>query len=171
MAEERWSAVATLCHIELALLVPALACVLLRVTRLREKVGELLVPPPRDRIVRARLALALPPLAVLVGCVVHAQAQSDAEATFDAFQPAFECLAVAVLIGWFSPWPSTSALGADGVQLGWRAWSYAELDGVRLEGASVELRAREETWTVHVNGDALERVRALLAPASAPEGA
>lgn len=170
MAEGSWSVLAALCRIELVLLVPALACVLLCNTRLRETVGEVLVAPSRRRLFLARFALATPPLVVLAGCAVFADSRSDSEATFEAFQPAFECLAVAALIGWFSPWPSTSALGADGVQLGWRAWRYSELDSVRLEGSMVELRVRQDTWTVFVEAHALERVRERLGRPSAPDG-
>lgn len=163
MAEGSWELLARACQLELAILVPALVAVLLVRANVRRRIGGVVAAEPRPRSIARGVACAGPAAGVIVACLLVAPPEDESSrAMLAALELSIECLAVAAIVGWMSPWSSTRAIGEQGLQLGWRAWAHAELDELRLAGSVLHVSVRDDAWTMPVAPQDLARVRELV---------
>lgn len=75
-------------------------------------------------------------------------------------------LALGVALVLIAPGAQDSLLGSDGVQLGWHARRFADLDEWRLTGDHLRLRLFDEWVAVHAPAELHEELRAQLSAAN-----
>lgn len=159
MQEARIGELASLCHVPLWTCVPALLYVLLVQHRAREAVGEVLAA---HRDVRTRVVRVVVPGAALVALFAGSAAAADSELLFEALAPAFECLALAIVLAWYAPSAEDRVVGRSGLQLGWSSARWEDVEDVRVESGSVCVSIEGGVRRVALAPDAAEALRSEL---------
>src|SRR5262245_43501276 len=134
MQEDPLAALAWMCELELAVLGAALLYVLVRQRRTQALLGDGARPAPGAR--RVRVLRMVVPACVLAGLFAY-PAMQGSDAAYDAWMPAFEGLALALVVAWCSPSEAEVVAGSRGLQVGWSGWSFEALAGGRLQGAEL----------------------------------
>lgn len=133
-------------------LVAALLAVLALATRARNAVGK---PIAAERPMRAlRLAVVLGPQAIVLA-IVLLRGDLPAGAAADV-------LLLGLLIAWLSPGFHDAVCGETGVQRGWHARRFEDLEEWRLTGQHLRFRLFDEWTSVPLPPAEQPRIRAKL---------
>lgn len=128
--------VETLLALPIVLLLPALIATLAAVKRAQSAVGSVLAAEHPGRWTR-RVLLGAPAAALLVYETMSGRLPDEL---------ALEALLLAVLVVWVTPGFEDAVLGEYGVQRGWSARRFADLEEWRLTGSHLRFRMHGE-WT------------------------
>lgn len=140
----------------LFLLLPALIAALAATKRAQTVVGSVLASQRPDRWTR-RILLGAPQAAVLAYELMSGHLPQE---------PVLEALLLGILIVWVSPGFQDAVLGELGVQRGWSARRFADLEEWRLTGDHLRFRMEGEWTAVPCPPAEQARVRAALVAAN-----
>ena len=143
---------AAVLFLPLAFLLPGLVLTLTLTTRARATVGAVIAQERPWRRLR---------VSILIGLNVVALAFVLARQDID-LDPAIECLGLGILITWFAPGFNDAISGASGVQRGWYARRYEELEEWRLTGEHLRFRLFGEWTAVPLPAEEQPRIREVL---------
>lgn len=143
---------AAVLFLPLAILLPGLVLTLTLTTRARAQVGAVIAQARPWRRLRVSTLIGLH-VAVLAFVI----ARQDL-----ALDPAIECLGLGILVTWFAPGFQDAICGEGGVQRGWYARRYEELEEWRLTGEHLRFRLFGEWTSVPLPAGEQPRIRELL---------
>ena len=143
---------AAVLFLPLAFLLPGLVLTLTLTTRARATVGAVIAQQRPRRRLRVSILIGLH---VAVLAFVFARPDIDLD-------PAIECLGLGILITWFAPGFNDAISGESGVQRGWYARRYEELEEWRLTGEHLRFRLSGEWTAVPLPAGEQPRIRELL---------